>query len=527
MTSSPHGIGTRSAVTTNAATAASARTAPIAGNRRSTIGVAAVVAGLVAVVFISAFGLYRFFDDWAFPAAAEQALRTGAVWTFITSPLGRHWSPIWNALVLINFKVAGWDSDLFVRSLMAAVLVVALVWFTALARAFRLSRPALLFGLAIVALHPRNAVTLYSFDTYAQAIADLSTWAIGGLGLLAVFETEGRGRRLWTAAALLPVGLLVKEQAVSGAACLLAALAAIWFTDAQPARRKRYVMIGVLITGIVGTFAAVRAASLSVPETEGAFQWCARCVAPNEAELTLGLFVPTPSILIFDSLRANPTDILALSLTATATVLVFFFFIAGLWRTSRPRWVALVIIYALLAGVPVVLLNRVGLLWEHTWVFWFALLFAEALDGWRARLHGAGARRVLAAAAIAYVVALGWGLRYGLGEMRATGERARAALERYAGAIEALPDRSVVVILVEDVERAPSAFSLYRVVRPERLVLLHPGAVQHLLPDRGITVVTAAPGEDTVELDNARAAGRPAFTLRRTGDLLVTTPIAP
>jgi len=491
-----------------------------------------VIAILLYVAFANSFGLYRFFDDWSFPTDAASALASGRTWSFIRGANGRHWAPLWNALVIANVSLVGWESDLAIRTFTVALQCAALLWFVALARALKASRGATLVGLGVLGLHHVSAVTLYSFDTYSQFGADLVTWVVGGLALVALSGEQGRGRRyLSLAIGVLPVGLLMKEQALSGAAVLLLALVCRAVTG--PATERRWHLgAALLVTGGVAAFAAARWSAGSGFEPDGAFRLCVTCAPVNMAFLFGPVVLPVRSLVVMDAWRAVPARIGALLLVALCASLLVIALVAGLRRRLRAgggtATILTTVAFFLLSGVPVVFLGRVGLLYAHTAVFWWALLVAHATDGWLAPTrHRRRAVAVVGVVASAYLVMLGVSLRSNLESMRRTSDRAVWWLNAYASEARRVPPGSALLVHIEQRERNAGDYSLLRLTTPEYLVLVTPEALQHRLGPDVTVVLDWEPDEAEQEMIDATARGKVGYAIQRYGERLELTPWRP
>lgn len=81
---------------------------------------------LCAIVFTGSTGLARYYDDWTFVAAAARAVDQSTVASSLVTPVGLHWSPLWNLIDLLNFLAVGWDDDRFIRLLTLAAYAAGL-----------------------------------------------------------------------------------------------------------------------------------------------------------------------------------------------------------------------------------------------------------------------------------------------------------------------------------------------------------------------------------------------------------------
>jgi hypothetical protein len=441
---------------------------------------------LIVVVLAGAFGMQRYFDDWMFLLNAADAIDHGRVLAFVGSPVGQHWSPLWNAIEAINVRLAGWESDTLIRTLDAIILAGACVWFCRLASRLGCSPLAASVGVGVVALHHVNAAAVYSFDTYSQCFADLITWIVAG-HVLAVVVTAGRSLRtndgIWLML-LMTLGLLAKEQALATTASVLW-LTAVALTDRNAAAHRRALTTLAIVTLAIATaFALSRRAAGVVFDASGPLRLCVGC-APRNIVVLLGLLLlPVRSLMVMDAWRATPMDTGRLIAATVATMAVGTFLLGAMTRARRTgEWRRLVAIVGLVfaACLPTSLLGHVGELYAHTAVFWFALLCADAVDGWRT-----GARWVSwhTVAVVGYLVSLGTGLRANLADMRENGRRATSWLAAYAQAVERVPDGAVVLVHGARPQKADGDYSLYRLTTPEYLMLELPPVLEHRVGDR-------------------------------------------
>ena len=338
---------------------------------------------------------------------------------------------------------------------------------------------------------------------------------------------DGKGGsdwRFWAAIGLLPIGLLIKEEALSGAACVLFLIVFSFRRPAAARERTLKAAGALLVLAEVGLFTWARWAAGVDVDADGPFHLCVSC-APTNFALLLGSFtVPVRTLVLFDAWLAVPREISAL-LTAGLATLAFWIVVGtGLFRRVREaehseRLWALAALFAL-SAFPVALLGRVGLLYTHTGVFWFALLVGEATDGWAIQ----STPRLVTASTLVAALALtnGLGLRANLAEVRATGLRSRLWLDRYAAAIAALPPNSIVAVRANVDERPSTDFSLYRITTPDRLILLTEDALQHRLGNR-VTIVILSSDETVRSAIGDTAAGRPVYEVRRSGEELLVT----
>jgi hypothetical protein len=455
-------------------------TAPGA-SRTSRAGLAcALSAGALFTAFAGSFGLHRYFDDWMFPINAAQAAANGGVSAFIRSPVGHHWSPLWNALEVLNVRIAGGESDIAIRLLTVVIGACACWWFWRVAGALRLSAKAAMLGIAVLVLHHVNAAAVYSFDTYSQVIADFATWIVAGRLLVIVATDERRLHALEAAAlaAATAVALLVKEQALAATASVL--WLAVVAVARSPEHRKIFSTLCVWIVAIAATFAFMRRAAGIPFSSTGAFRLCVACAPRNIATLLGLLVLPVRSVAIYDALRDVSSVSARLLVAAAACTSVMLVAVLGgaLARADTPptRLRQIAIGGLLIASCfPTAVLAHVGELYAHTAVFWFALLCAEAFDVWSATTRRRG---WVEAGSLAYALLLAIGLRLNLADMRANGERAERWLREYANAIGGLPDGAVVLVHGRVPHRNAADFGLYRLTNPEYLMLELPTVLE-------------------------------------------------
>lgn len=473
---------------------------------------------LCAVVFWGSTGLDRYYDDWSFTAAAALALEENRVGAFLVEPVGLHWSPFWNLFSLTNFLLVGWDDDRFIRAVTLLSHAAGLFWFFRVGRALGLAQPAVLVGMAVLALHHVRAAALYSFDTYAQVFVDLGSWFAGGLALMAI--RGGSGLLDWRLplAAAIPLLLLpMKEQALSGCAAVVALIGVASLNASAPERRRGLILVASLTLGSLA-FAVARNEAGVPLSGEEVYRLCPTCVPQNLVTIAGSLAIPVRTLTVVDAWLGGNIALLALAAVTTAVLVLL------LLPAIRQRHGPHIVLLAAVSMFPTALLAHVGELYAHTATFWFAMLVALAAHHWFHSARPALQRTVLAVAAVAYLASLGSGLRANLGEMRATGELAALWRERYDATVASLPAGSVVFVRSPWPVRNRGDYSLYRLTSPDFVMTLWTW-VRRTEADRRIDVVFEW-SEDT-DLDALRERARtvPVYELRRTADAFVVTPL--
>jgi hypothetical protein len=465
---------------------------------RNGLAISAVGAAALALSFRSAFGLFRFHDDWTFVSLAASALQGGNVLAFIGRPLEQHWTPGWHFLETVNFIVAGWESDFFIRSLIVLCTALSLVVCHRLLRTLEIGTFGQSIALAVLALHPAAAAARFSFDTYSQVLVDLIGWTATAY-VFRAFLTHGgiTARTAWCALGIAASGLLIKEQALSGfCAVALVVCAGAWRERRwRPSAPERWLLIGLV--AVAAVYGVTRRSLGVVFQPSGSvFSLCIPCVPANIAQLSAAVLMPVRTLVWFDALRATPPNtgrLVAVAIGAASVCAMLLFGIAwGVRRNpARARAAIFVGCAGLAAYFPVSLLAHVGELYTHTVIFWLAVAAGWAADTfWRT--SRAITRVPITVAAVAYVVSLGAGQRSNLEEMRLTGERARTWIARIAGATRSIPDGAVLVVVSENAYKAPTDYGLYRLTTPNTLVLtgLAPNAVRYAVRQR-LTVILA------------------------------------
>jgi hypothetical protein len=470
---------------------------------RLRLGDALLAAVVTAVVFAGGFGLYPWYDDWMYLSAAGDALARHAPGEFIWSPLTPHWSPLAFALEIVNLRLVGWESDLFIRLAIAVLVFVGLFVFAAFARHQGSSGVGVAAGLGVLALHHINAAAFYSFDCYDQIAADLLTWT--SLTLL-IRASDAVGRRAWRqcawAVGLYVPALLFKEQALTVAAG--AVVIAIWASAFKPppAARRLWIVLAVIV-GISALFAFARWRAGLWFQPDGPYRLCLTCVPGNVGLLAGSLMLPVRTLDVFVALKQWPAAMRVVLPAALATVGLIWLLVAGVARNRRAKGHRLTPLYlALLAAsfFPVTLLATAVELHAHTALFWFALVISSAVDGWRDRLRRAErpVKYAMAALLCGYVVALGTGLHQNRDEMRASGERSRDWRVRLHAAAAEAPRGSTILVRGLLLVKSPDDYGLYRVTLPGYLLAGTTGIAW--APPRGL-VFCADSSECTGETD--------------------------
>jgi hypothetical protein len=482
-------------------------------------------AGLIAATFVPAYGLLRFHDDWTFVYKAAAAVRTHTVAQFVFEPLEQHWSPLWHSLEVVNFLVAGWESDWLIRSFIAVSTFGALLLCAALLDALGVSLAGQLVAIGVLALHHAAAAARFSFDTYSQSLVDLANWTAVALVLPSLLlDRQLATSTIAFVLALLVPALFLKEQALSAffAIGLTTAAASAWRHDLR--RSIRAWQLLVVLVAIAAAFTVTRVvAGVRFPEEGSPFSLCVRCAPVNIAELGGVLLLPIRTLVVLDAVRSSPVEWTRIVVAAVAAAALGLAIACGnVLRAKRggaqARALALVACACIASFFPVALLFHVGELYAHTALFWFAVLVGFAVDGWWTGSRGARAAVLVCAAT--YLVSIGAGQRVNLDEMRATGERARQWLGRIVDRLQPVRDRGFVLIAATGEYKGRFDYGLYRVTTPQVLVLtgLSPYPVRAALHDRLTVFLEIADRERWRRpLEDALARGD-AFRLVITGD---------
>lgn len=439
---------------------------------------ALLAVALTAMVFVRGFGLYPWYDDWLYMYAAGDALARHAPGEFIWSAFTPHWSPLAAAFEILNLRLVGWESDVFVRLTIALLVFVGLIVFAAFARHRGLSGVSIAGGLGTLAFHHINAAAFYSLDCYDQIAADLLAWTSLTLLVRAAGEPSERAlRQCALAIALYVPALLFKEQALTVVAG--AAVVAIWASRERRAATvtRRVWNVWVVAVGIAVLFAFARWRAGLWFQPDGPYRLCLTCIPGNVGLLAGSLILPIRTLDVFLALNRWPAALGILLPAALATTCVLWFLVAGLVRNRVARSSRLIHLYLGLLTAsffPVVLLAASVELHAHSALFWFALIVSTALDGWRERLSHArqSARYATATLVGGYLTALFVGLQLNLDEMRASGERSRDWRQRIhaAAAAASAPRGSRIMLRGLLVVKSPADYGLYRVTLPGYLL---------------------------------------------------------
>lgn len=431
---------------------------------------------LVVVVFAGGYGLYPWYDDWMYFTAAGAALSRHAPGEFVWAAFPPHWSPVSFAFWMFNLRLVGWESDVLIRSTVAVLAWLGVIWFASLARRLGASVGAVLAGMATLALHHINAAPFYAFDCYDQVAADLLTWISLGLMITAAGREPARAtRRIAWATALVAPALLIKEQALAATAGIVVLAAWSRWVTHEPAAlgRARWAAAASAVV-LSAAFTAARAAAGLWFEADGPYRFCPGCVPGNVGLLLTSVIVPGRTLDIFHAVREWPPAWSVALPALAATVAVVAALVAGL-ASSRARdhrrRVGLCAALLLASMFPVVLQENVTELHAHTALFWFALLVTLGTDGWLERVGSrGGARRAVVAVVVVYVAALGVGLQRNLSEMRETGERSRQWRHRLQAALREAPRGGSALVRGLLLVKGDGDYGLYRVTTPGYLL---------------------------------------------------------
>lgn len=438
----------------------------------------AIAVVIVALAFWRAFGLWRFYDDWVFVDAANHALVTGTVASFIWEPLGQHWSPLWKAFDIFNLWAVGWQSDWLVRGLVVATVFAALTLCGRLASRFGASAIAAALAMTVLGLHHLNAAAYYSFDTYPHVAVDLCSWIVVTLLVMFGFDSDrASSRKVVAAVAIYAVSLFIKEQGLSGLAG--ATVVVLWWTWVGAPERWRlkalWTVWGALLAWTVA-FSLVRYVVGTPIYADGPYSLCLRCVPGNVGLMLGGLVVPVRTMTAYFALLDPAADLAAFVTTILGASAIAAAILVGLsgWLDKKENRQRALLVTALTVSsfFPTALLSHVGEIYPHTALFWFAILVGLAFDGWRARVRSTSPamRRLLTAAAVTYGAMLFVGLRANLADMRATGERARLLQTAFNHGVRGVAAGTTVVVRGLDPIKAPSDYSLYRLTTPGMLL---------------------------------------------------------
>ncbi|MGE3277610.1 MAG: hypothetical protein AB7O67_21040 [Vicinamibacterales bacterium] len=463
---------------------------------RGAIGTAGL---LILIAFGGAFGLGRFYDDWALAAAAQHAIDTRATAAFILGPFDQHWAPGWWAFEILNERLAGWRSDVLIRGAIAGLVFAQALLVGAVARRLGAGRAAQVTAMAVVVLHPVSAAAFYSLDTYAQVLVNLLAWAALSGVLLAVLASPRAHRvtrRVGLALVLMGAGLVFKEQALTVGAGMGALT--LWVWVAMPGERAAARPLALGTAGavlIAMAFTAMRARMGLWMDPGGPYAVCLTCAPGNVGLLTGGVLLPMQTLDLYLALREPGTRLPALVAGGLGMAAVASMLVAGLIRArERGAPVVPLVLLCLSATFPVLVLAHVGELYANSLVFWAGLLAACAVEGWRARLETCPARtRHLAAGwLVLALVSLAVNQQLNLGEMRRTGLRAAGWVARFERALAEVPAGSAVLVRGLDDLKGPADYSLYRLTTPS-LLLRGPVAIQ--LARRDLVLLDALDAE--------------------------------
>jgi hypothetical protein len=227
------------------------------------------------------------------------------------------------------------------------------------------------------------------------------------------------------------------------------------------------------------------------------YHLCLACVPGNLGMVLGALALPITTVRAYPAIVHPGSSVGTLVVAALGALLVCMLVGLGVAAHGRRRRAALVLGLAAATVFPAMMLARIGELHAHTAVFWYAVLVAMAVDGWRDRLGGVDRRRarLLAAVGALYIVALATSLRINLAEMRATGERSASLLSAFRAAARDLPAGSVVLARGLENVKAPDDYSLYRLTTPGMLLYEGDASLQLVSPP-GVTVVDAVDWAD-------------------------------
>jgi hypothetical protein len=446
----------------------------------STRAIDATLAALLTMAaFARGFGMYPWYDDWMYMSAAGSALARGAPGDFIWGTFFPHWSPISFAFEILTLRVAGWESDTFVRVVVAMMVFAGLMLFATFARRQGLSRVAVFTGMATLAWHHSNAAAYYAFDCYDQIGADLLTWTILVLVVTRLRDAGPEGmswRTVALVAALYVPALLIKEQALAAGAGI--GVICLWAGARRPraAASVRRLWAPALVCAAISVgFALLRWRAGLSAWMPGSYGVCMSCAPGNLGLILSSVVVPVRTLDLFLALRSWPPPLAVAGPTFAATVIVLALLVIGLaqrWRAGDGPTITVAALLLVASAFPAALLGSVTELYAHTALFWFALLVAFAAEGWRMHLRHAApaARATVLGAGLAYLLSLGIGLQSNLGEMRATGERARAWRARFHAAMAGAPAGGVVLVPDLMVVKGVEDYGLYRVTTPGYLL---------------------------------------------------------
>ena len=444
-------------------------------------------AATLIISFWGAFGLKRWGDDWTFVYWAFEAHQSGAA-KHIFSRLSQHWSPLWHSVEVLNYAIAGWESDLFIRIVVIFFRILGLLALILLARYFKLGLLATAIAVVVFVLHHAIAATIFSIDAHAQCAADTLGW-LGSFCFLRFSDESKSLKSRWYlfSLILLIVALLFKEQALAVAGIYVVfAVIRLWPQRKQRMFIRRLLFILAPILAVVLLFVVMRRISGIAFQLQGPYRIAPIYAPKNMAMILLALASPARTLEWFDAIRSDPVQIGRIFFFATATLVLSALVIAGFrfrHRTDKSeknpnRYLLLMIAALAISCYPVSIMAHVGEVHVSTSLIWFALIIAWSAQGWVKALRSRSTliRTAVSILLLLYLTALGAGQRANLQEMHATGERASIWLSRFREALKDIPAGSRVGIQNHNPDRGDFDYGLYRSTTARKLVLVGPDA---------------------------------------------------
>jgi hypothetical protein len=366
------------------------------------------------------------------------------------------------ALVLgpIQGRVGTEPRPVHVVVLASHVLLAWMVWFAA--RRFGAPTPAGELGSAFFLVWQTNAMAVLSNDTLSQV---LST-ALGCAAALMLWAAldQPPGHRRGPRALIGALGILAFTAALFTKETAVGFLPVMLFLLAAPAGARRpigRVLAGLAIALGVALYFHLRAtaAGAEMPTVgEGRYQFrLAENVPVNAAKFALSVVLPTSSIGVVDALRDRRW--LAVAATALATLAFVVAVIAGIRRARRGRLALTLLLLAVFALSPMLLLNHVSELYTYGATPFLAVIVGMA-GAVFLRAPGARTRIVTVAATFALLFGHVAAVRVKAVMMDANGRAAERLLGELEPHVRALAPGATLWLVLPP---RPPSYSVFRV----------------------------------------------------------------
>lgn len=423
-------------------------------------------------------------DDWYSIDFIGGWVRDGSLVGRAFEPYESHWSPVF----VLGSGLALWldpagHGAAPLRAFNALALALSLLAFIRLATWLGTSRLAVTLAAVLLTFHQALIGVQYQWDSIGPMWGDaLCRWA----AVLALAPLIGRARggpaRSLAVLALTFAALASKETALAtlaGAGVLILGATVLHPGTESPLRRAALALAPMALA--VSIFLVIRQISGGATDLPDTPYGIASPLAWPKSLAMLGAALLSPVSTLSLWRAAHLRDYATLAAGALAALVAAWFVLAALRRPARspaaaapppPPIARIAVALAVPAAFfPMVLMRHVSENYLTPSAFFFALLFALALDR---RLVTTPTRRTLTlalAAALVAVHTVGWTSK--LAVLRATGQESVRQAALYYPAVATLPETALVALKNAAPPPPVPPYSMYGSVNPRGVLFVN------------------------------------------------------